>query len=265
VSKLVENGSFKSLEHLAEDVSKLALGPELNGEWVKVAIEKPQGLLRADAAGISIIRKLDDKREIVAEGEDHVFVKDLRLVCIIGVNPHEREEKQNVIINLVLYKSDSKPLGNDIGDIDPHYDVGAITRIVSEYVENSDYKTIEAFVTALAREICITCGIPKVTVRAEKPSALAFAKAAGVEITREKSFFEIEGATPKDGTHSAFIALGSNLGDRYKNINNAVAKLEERGLKVKKTSSLYQSAPMYVTDQPTFLNGVCEVTLPSCL
>jgi dihydroneopterin aldolase/2-amino-4-hydroxy-6-hydroxymethyldihydropteridine diphosphokinase/dihydropteroate synthase len=261
VSKLVENGPFESLEYLAEKVAHLALGQELRGEWVKVSIEKPRALLRADAAGISIIRRRDGET-VKKEGEDRVFVKDLRLVTIIGVNPWEREERQNVIINLTLHKPTQG--GGGVGGFDKGYDFRAITNTVSEYVEKSDYKTVEAFVTALAKEACVTCGVSKVTVRAEKPSALTFAKAAGVEITRERSFFELEQvASGKGGTHDVFVALGSNLGDRYKNINDAVVEMERRGLKVKKTSSLYQSAPMYVTDQPTFLNGVCQVFVSS--
>ncbi|KAI5816927.1 folic acid synthesis protein [Pyronema omphalodes] len=92
----------------------------------------------------------------------------------------------------------------------------------------------------------------------EKPSALTFAKAAGVEITRERSFFasESEDVKLKEGEHYVYIALGANLGDRYANILTAIAAMEERGIKIVRTSSLYQSAPMYVTDQPTFLNGV---------
>src|SRR5690606_5730886 len=45
VSALVEEGKFKSLEDLAEQVSNLALGEKLNGEWVKVVVEEPRALL----------------------------------------------------------------------------------------------------------------------------------------------------------------------------------------------------------------------------
>ncbi|KAI5776381.1 Dihydropteroate synthase-like protein [Geopyxis carbonaria] len=259
VSQLVENGQFNSLEHLAEAVCRHALGPELGGEWVKVAIEKPRALLRADAAGISIVRRKDAAGAVVAGPEDdRVTVKDLRLVTIIGVNPWEREERQNVVISLTLHKPRPHVLRDR--EFDPAYNFRAVVRAVTEHVENSDYKTVEAFVTAVAREVCVGCGIPKVTVRAEKPSALTFAASAGVEITREKSFFEAEETkTAGDGTHDAFLALGSNLGDRHATLTAALAELGRRGIAVRRTSCLYQSAPMYVTDQPAFLNGVVQV------
>jgi 7,8-dihydro-6-hydroxymethylpterin-pyrophosphokinase (HPPK) len=59
--------------------------------------------------------------------------------------------------------------------------------------------------------------------------------------------------------HRAMIGLGSNIGDRVAMIEQACQKMLEHGIKVKATSSLYETAPMYVTDQATFYNGVCEV------
>ncbi len=57
----------------------------------------------------------------------------------------------------------------------------------------------------------------------------------------------------------AYIGLGSNLGDRKGNIQRALRAMEERGIAVTNTSMLYESAPMYVTDQPVFLNACCSV------
>ena len=56
----------------------------------------------------------------------------------------------------------------------------------------------------------------------------------------------------------ALLALGSNLGDRARAINRAVAALSPFA-RVTATSSLYESAPQYVQDQPSFLNAVVEV------
>jgi 2-amino-4-hydroxy-6-hydroxymethyldihydropteridine diphosphokinase/dihydropteroate synthase len=60
--------------------------------------------------------------------------------------------------------------------------------------------------------------------------------------------------------HRAYIALGSNVGDRIAMVEQACQEMEARGIKVKKTSSLFETAPMYVTDQGAFINGVCEVS-----
>ncbi|CAI7657665.1 unnamed protein product [Penicillium manginii] len=60
-------------------------------------------------------------------------------------------------------------------------------------------------------------------------------------------------------THRAFIALGSNVGDRVEMIEKACLELDRAGITVKRTSSLFETTPMYVLDQGTFINGVCEV------
>ncbi|KAJ5635103.1 uncharacterized protein N7484_008416 [Penicillium longicatenatum] len=61
------------------------------------------------------------------------------------------------------------------------------------------------------------------------------------------------------GLHRAFIALGSNVGDRVDMIEKACLELDRVNIKVKRTSSLFETTPMYVLDQDTFMNGVCEV------
>ncbi|CVK99892.1 probable multifunctional folic acid synthesis protein [Fusarium mangiferae] len=58
---------------------------------------------------------------------------------------------------------------------------------------------------------------------------------------------------------TAYIALGSNMGDRVAEIERACNEMDRRGIKVKRTSSLWETEPMYVTDQDRFVNGACEV------
>lgn len=59
---------------------------------------------------------------------------------------------------------------------------------------------------------------------------------------------------------TAYIALGSNLGDRVAEIERACNEMDRRGIKVKRTSSLWETEPMYVKDQDRFVNGACEVS-----
>ena len=59
--------------------------------------------------------------------------------------------------------------------------------------------------------------------------------------------------------HTAYVALGSNLGDKEANLRKALELLEERGVEIVKTSTFISTEPYGVTDQPQFLNGVCEV------
>lgn len=52
----------------------------------------------------------------------------------------------------------------------------------------------------------------------------------------------------------AVIAFGSNVGDRLAHIEEALGRLRT-WVMVVRTSSVYETAPMYVTDQAPFLNG----------
>ena len=58
---------------------------------------------------------------------------------------------------------------------------------------------------------------------------------------------------------TAYLGLGSNLGDRQANLDRALALLSQR-LKVDKVSSIYDSEPVGNIEQPRFLNLVCQVT-----
>ena len=58
---------------------------------------------------------------------------------------------------------------------------------------------------------------------------------------------------------TAYIALGSNLGDKEKNLHRALLLLMQQGVEVIKVSSFFKTEPYGVTDQPQFLNAVCEV------
>jgi len=58
---------------------------------------------------------------------------------------------------------------------------------------------------------------------------------------------------------NGFLSLGSNLGERKANIENALRRLNEACIQVLKTSSLYRTEPVGYTAQPWFLNCVAEV------
>lgn len=63
------------------------------------------------------------------------------------------------------------------------------------------------------------------------------------------------------GWTTAFLGLGSNVGDRFANIEKACRALETQdNIKLLRTSGLWETEPMYVTDQNRFLNGACEVS-----
>lgn len=57
---------------------------------------------------------------------------------------------------------------------------------------------------------------------------------------------------------TAYLSLGSNVGDREENLRDAIARLKELG-HVEAVSSFYETEPVEVADQPWFIN--CAVKL----
>lgn len=59
--------------------------------------------------------------------------------------------------------------------------------------------------------------------------------------------------------HKAYLSLGSNIGDRKKNILKGYEILESCGLIISKQSSFYETEPVGYLDQDLFVNSVIEV------
>jgi 2-amino-4-hydroxy-6-hydroxymethyldihydropteridine diphosphokinase len=55
-----------------------------------------------------------------------------------------------------------------------------------------------------------------------------------------------------------FLSLGSNLGDREQNLREALARLGAVGVRILRVSSVYETEPLEVREQPWFLNVVAE-------
>ncbi|CAG8451784.1 9352_t:CDS:2 [Acaulospora colombiana] len=259
VTKFAEESTHKSVEALADGIAQICV-KEFNVPRVSVRVENPRALLRATSAGAEIARTHENYIEPVHlnDNRDIIFVKDLKLSTIIGINPWERESKQIVILNLTIYFNFR--VGNS------PCDYRMIVKRISEHVEESSYKTIEAISTAITRIAVKQCNVNKITVRVDKPNATTFSESAGVEITRNSSYFaqisqiaEIK-SLPGGYEHVVFIGLGSNIGNRYGSISEALRQIEEScNCKVLDTSFLYETSPMYVADQPKFLNAACKV------
>jgi 2-amino-4-hydroxy-6-hydroxymethyldihydropteridine diphosphokinase len=62
-----------------------------------------------------------------------------------------------------------------------------------------------------------------------------------------------------DNRTTAYLGLGSNLGDREALIAEALARLEAAGVHVAARSPLYETDPVTPDPQPLYLNGVARV------
>ena len=113
---------------------------------------------------------------------DCIHIEDLLLRCIIGVNPEERREKQNVTVCLTLF-ADLRESGRS-DELADTVNYRQVKRQVCELVENSKYYLVEKMAAEIARLCLETPRVERVRVRVEKPGALRFARTVAVEIER---------------------------------------------------------------------------------
>ncbi|MEX0717999.1 MAG: dihydroneopterin aldolase [Planctomycetaceae bacterium] len=115
---------------------------------------------------------------------DRIFIRDLLLRTIVGVNDDERNNRQDVIVNIVLH-ADLRPAGRS-DDIADAVNYRTVTKQVIDLVERSRYFLVEK----MAEEIAACCLanelVTRVEVTVEKPMALRFARSVGVMIDRSK-------------------------------------------------------------------------------
>jgi len=69
------------------------------------------------------------------------------------------------------------------------------------------------------------------------------------------------GGRSREAGIKVYLGLGSNVGDREANLREAIARIERLGIDVVRESSIYETEPVGLADQPWFLNQVIEVKI----
>ena len=115
---------------------------------------------------------------------DRLHIRDLMIRCIIGINPDERREKQDVIVNLTLHADLSHACKSD--RIEDTVDYKTIKNKGLEEVGNSSYYLLERLAERTAEIAFESAQIQRVDVMIDKPGALRFARSVAVEITRNR-------------------------------------------------------------------------------
>ncbi len=63
--------------------------------------------------------------------------------------------------------------------------------------------------------------------------------------------------------HNVFIAIGTNLGNKEKNVQQSIEKIVQNNIHITKKSAIYKTMPYGYKDQPLFLN--CAVQAETML
>jgi len=207
---------------------------------------------------------------------DKIIIKDLHVQAVIGVNANERVIKQNIIITIKAFKDLTKCGSSD--SVHDTISYSTLSKAIISYIESSHHYTLEALATGVAKICCLGFAIDRVKILVQKPGAVKLAKWPGVEIERtldyfkSNSFVEIPSNTllneknssnnsggNKEKNNIVYLSIGSNLGDRYENINECLKLLGKKCI-VLSTSFIYETPAQYFLEQGPFFNIAAKVS-----
>lgn len=226
------------MEALAYSVAKTALEFAAGScEHVTVRASKPSALVCAEAAEVEITRSFKNGSLV------------LRLPKASGASPQPLLDAPSESSDP---QSSSRPMVRD-----GHLTACASDSSTSTPSPGTSARTGDPLPTKASTDSAPPSGLPRATK--DVASALS-------QLTSELSLDE------HVVRHKAAIAIGSNLGDRFSNIELALRLLETDGVhfnRLKKdsfvdvidTSFMYETEPMYVVNQPKFINCACMVRL----
>jgi D-erythro-7,8-dihydroneopterin triphosphate epimerase len=120
----------------------------------------------------------------VNDSWDTIEIKDLLLRTILGTNPEERVNRQDVLINLTLF-ADTRRAGES-DDIAETVNYKCVTKQVIALVEGSQFLLVEKMAAEIARVCLADERVQRVRVSVEKPGAIRFARSVGVTIERSR-------------------------------------------------------------------------------
>ena len=116
---------------------------------------------------------------------DQIFIKDLLIRGVIGISEREREQAQDILVNVVMNADISVAGSSD--DVNDSVNYRTVAKKILAHVEKVQRYTVEALATDIAAMILEDAKVASVRVRVEKPGAVRFSKSVGVEIERSRS------------------------------------------------------------------------------
>lgn len=178
---------------------------------------------------------------------DQIKIKDLEVYANHGVFPEETRLGQKFLVSCVLYLDTRKAGKTDLLEDSVNY--GSICQLITEQMTQNTFQLIEAVAEHLAEKILIFDErICQVDVEIKKPWAPIGLPVDMVSVAISRRW------------HEAYVAFGSNMGDRKRYIENALEGLRQtEGCQVEKVSELLITEPYGGVEQEDFLNGVCKI------
>lgn len=174
---------------------------------------------------------------------DKITIKRLEVFANHGVLKEERELGQKFYVSCVMYL-DTRKAGTD-DSLEDTIDYGKICFRITRFLTEHTYKLIETAAEELAKELLYTVDkLRAVDIEIEKPWAPIGLPLETVSVSIHR------------GWHDAYIAMGSNMGDKKAYMKHGVdALVQSKDFRVKAVSKFIETEPYGVKEQDNFLNG----------
>jgi FolB domain-containing protein len=116
---------------------------------------------------------------------DRIVIRDLLVRGIVGINPEERRNRQDILVNVTMWADTRRAADSD--DIADAVDYRAVAKALIAHLEAAQPYLVERLAADLAA-ICFAqdARVQAVEISVEKPGALRFARSVGVVIYRER-------------------------------------------------------------------------------
>lgn len=178
---------------------------------------------------------------------DKIVIKDLEIFAYHGVLPEEKRQGQTFIVTVEMFL-DLYDAGIE-DDLNETVNYADVCSTIEEVMTEEKYNLIEAAAESIAGTILLKYHkVKMVRVILSKPEA-------PVNMTFDTIYVDIT-----RGRHTAYLGLGSNLGDREGYLDYAVDQLNKDDyIKVGKVSSYIVTKPYGDIEQDDFLNGCIEI------
>lgn len=182
-----------------------------------------------------------------------ILLRGLEVFGRHGALPAERELGQRFVVDLALTVDPCPATATDA--LADTVDYAALADAVAAIVAGPRVALLERLAERIAQAALAAPSAVAVEVTVRKPHvALAHTLTeAAVSLRRARG----PGASTR-----YWIGLGANLGDRAGALRDALAALPAAGVEVEAVSSVYETAPQDLADQPPFLNAVARVRTP---
>lgn len=174
---------------------------------------------------------------------DKIVIKDLEVFGKHGVYKEENVLEQKFLVSAEISLSTRKAGITDALELSVDY--GKVCQFINEFMQKNTFKLIEAAAEHLVLGIFAHFElIQSVKVTIKKPWAPIGLPLDYVAVEIERSW------------HRAYVALGSNMGDKLKYLEDAVKAIEnDVNCKLLKISDIIVTEPYGPVEQDDFLNG----------